>query len=37
MWGQELALEMMGKAGFRDIKVERVEGDLMNNYYVARG
>jgi SAM-dependent methyltransferase len=36
MWGQELALEMIGKAGFREVKVERVEGDLMNNYYVAR-
>jgi ubiquinone/menaquinone biosynthesis C-methylase UbiE len=36
MWGQELALEMMGKAGFHQVNVERVEGDLMNNYYVAR-
>ena len=36
MWGQELALEMMGKAGFREVRVERVEGDLLNNYYVAR-
>jgi SAM-dependent methyltransferase len=37
MWGQELALEMIGNAGFRDVSVQRVEGDLMNNYYVARG
>jgi SAM-dependent methyltransferase len=36
MWGQELALELMRKAGFAEVKVERVEGDLMNNYYVAR-
>ena len=36
MWGQELALEMISKAGFSSVKVERVEGDLMNNYYVAR-
>lgn len=36
MWGQELALEMISKAGFSSVKVERVEGNLMNNYYVAR-
>lgn len=36
MWGQELALEMMSKAGFPNVTVQRVEGDLMNNYYVAR-
>jgi Zn-dependent membrane protease YugP len=36
MWGQELAPEMISKAGFSSVKVERVEGDLMNNYYVAR-
>jgi hypothetical protein len=36
MWGQELALEMIGKAGFSSVTVNRVDGDLMNNYYVAR-
>jgi 2-polyprenyl-3-methyl-5-hydroxy-6-metoxy-1,4-benzoquinol methylase len=36
MWGQETALQMLGKAGFGDVKVQRVEADLMNNYYVAR-
>jgi len=36
MWGQELALEMIGKAGFADVRIQRVDGDVMNNYYVAR-
>ncbi|HVW26920.1 MAG TPA: methyltransferase domain-containing protein [Polyangiaceae bacterium] len=36
MWGQETALQMLGQAGFADVHVQRVEGDLMNNYYVAR-
>ncbi len=36
MWGQEVALKMLGEAGFADVQVRRVEGDLMNNYYVAR-
>lgn len=36
MWGQELALDMISKAGFSNAEVKRVEGDLMNNYYVAR-
>ena len=36
MWGQELALKMISAAGFSSVEVERVEGDLMNNDYVAR-
>jgi len=36
MWGEEKAREMMGEAGFADIQVARVEGDIMNNYYIAR-
>jgi hypothetical protein len=36
MWGQETALQMLGAAGFENVQVQRVEGDLMNNYYVAR-
>ena len=36
MWGEEKALEMLGDAGFTDIDVKRVEGDILNNYYVAR-
>ena len=36
VWGEEKALEMFGEAGFKDIAVHRVEGDLFNNYYVMR-
>jgi SAM-dependent methyltransferase len=36
MWGEEKAKEMMTAAGFTDIKVKKVEGDIMNNYYIAR-
>jgi 2-polyprenyl-3-methyl-5-hydroxy-6-metoxy-1,4-benzoquinol methylase len=36
MWGQEKALEMLSAAGFTPVDVKRVEGDFMNNYYVAR-
>ncbi len=36
VWGEQKALEMLAEAGFSDVSVENVEGDLMNNYYVAR-
>ena len=35
VWGEELALEMLKEAGFSDIDVQRVEGDILNNYYIA--
>ncbi|HVE64480.1 MAG TPA: methyltransferase domain-containing protein [Mycobacteriales bacterium] len=36
MWGEELALSMLADAGFRDVEVRRVDGDILNNYYIAR-
>ena len=36
VWGEQKALEMFGEAGFKDISVSQVEGDLFNNYYVMR-
>jgi 2-polyprenyl-3-methyl-5-hydroxy-6-metoxy-1,4-benzoquinol methylase len=36
MWGEEKALEMLAEAGFGSVDVERLEGDIQNNYYVAR-
>lgn len=36
MWGEEKAVEMLGNAGFVDIEVRQVEGDIINNYYVCR-
>ncbi|MGD9711218.1 MAG: class I SAM-dependent methyltransferase [Thermomicrobiales bacterium] len=36
MWGEQKAVEMLNAAGFDDVGVTRVEGDFLNNYYVAR-
>ncbi|KAB2899779.1 MAG: class I SAM-dependent methyltransferase [Kofleriaceae bacterium] len=36
MWGQELALKMLAEAGFRDVAVQKLDGDVFNNYYIAR-
>lgn len=35
-WGEELALSMLREAGFEEIEVRTVEGDILNNYYIAR-
>ena len=36
MWGQQVAERMIRAAGFTEVTVKRVEGDFVNNYYVAR-
>ena len=36
VWGEELAVQMLGDAGFSNVEVKRVDGDVVNNYYVAR-
>ena len=36
VWGEQKARQMLADAGFNDIRVERVEDDIMNNYYIAR-
>ena len=35
MWGEQKALEMLAAAGFTNVEVERVDGDILNNYYIA--
>jgi SAM-dependent methyltransferase len=35
VWGEQLALEMLAAAGFEDVQVANVEGDIGNNYYIA--
>lgn len=35
-WGEQTALAMLAEAGFADVSTERVEGDIINVYYVAR-
>lgn len=36
MWGEELALQMLGEAGFTDVTVQHLPHDEINAYYVAR-
>ncbi len=36
MWGEQKALELLREAGFPDVTVSRVEGDIMNNYYITK-
>lgn len=36
MWGEQLAKSMLADAGFEDVEVQSVEGDILNAYYVAR-
>jgi Zn-dependent membrane protease YugP len=35
-WGEQTARSMLSDAGFTDVATERVEGDVLNVYYVAR-
>lgn len=35
MWGEQKALEYLADAGFRDVVVKKVEGDIINNFYVC--
>ncbi|MCX5139122.1 MULTISPECIES: methyltransferase domain-containing protein [unclassified Streptomyces] len=36
VWGEQTARRMLGEAGFGRIDTRRVEGDILNVYYVAR-
>lgn len=35
VWGEELAVQMLGEAGFDDVRVHRLDHDIMNNYYIC--
>ena len=35
-WGEELARELLAEAGFRRVDVQRVDGDMINSFYIAR-
>jgi 2-polyprenyl-3-methyl-5-hydroxy-6-metoxy-1,4-benzoquinol methylase len=35
MWGRERAVEMLGAAGFKDVRVETLPHDPINYYYIA--
>ncbi|MFF2745447.1 class I SAM-dependent methyltransferase [Kitasatospora sp. NPDC058048] len=36
VWGEQTARRMLAVAGFRSVEAKRVEGDVLNLYYVAR-
>ncbi|MFB6667850.1 class I SAM-dependent methyltransferase [Streptomyces parvus] len=36
VWGRQTALRMLRGAGFGEVEVREVEGDILNVYYVAR-
>jgi ubiquinone/menaquinone biosynthesis C-methylase UbiE len=36
MWGRERALSYLQEAGFRDIRVQQLEHDIQNDYFVCR-
>ena len=36
MWGKELACKMLADAGFTNVDVKQIDGDVFNFYYVAR-
>jgi ubiquinone/menaquinone biosynthesis C-methylase UbiE len=35
-WGRQKALEMLADAGFGNVEIKNVEGDILNYYYIAR-
>ncbi|MBT4126694.1 MAG: methyltransferase domain-containing protein [Chloroflexi bacterium] len=35
MWGHELALEMLGDAGFANVEVKQLEHDFQNEYFLS--
>ena len=36
VWGEQKALELLAEAGFGEVEVKTVDGDIVNNYYIAR-
>ena len=35
VWGEQKAIELIKEAGFKDVTVAKVEGDILNNYYIT--
>ena len=36
VWGEQTAQKMITDVGFKSIEVKTVEGDIINNYYIAK-
>jgi hypothetical protein len=35
MWGEQKARELLAEAGFSEVTVESVQGDIFNSFYIA--
>ncbi|MDP8973578.1 MAG: transcriptional regulator, partial [Actinomycetota bacterium] len=35
MWGEEMAKEMLGEAGFKEVEIKQLPHDFMNSYYIV--
>src|ERR1700757_1442616 len=35
MWGQQTARRMLGEAGFTSVEAKRIDGDIVNAYFIA--
>jgi SAM-dependent methyltransferase len=35
MWGEQTTVAYLREAGFHDVEVKQVEGDIMNNFYIC--
>jgi 2-polyprenyl-3-methyl-5-hydroxy-6-metoxy-1,4-benzoquinol methylase len=35
-WGEELALQMLAEAGFKNVTANKLPHDIINNYYIAK-
>lgn len=36
VWGEQKALELLDEAGFSNVDVQQIEGDIFNNYFFCR-
>jgi SAM-dependent methyltransferase len=36
VWGEQLARQKLAEAGFNNVTIEHVEGDIFNSYYIAK-
>ena len=36
VWGKHKALELLAEAGFTQVDLREIDGDVFNNYYIAR-
>ncbi len=36
MWGEQLARQKLAEAGFKNIEIQKVQGDIINSYYIAK-